>query len=316
VALKTKASIVTVTPNPVLDRTLTVPRIVFNEVTRATAARLDWGGKGFNVSRALQALDVESVAMGFIGGATGRVLERGLNDMGIATDFVPIAGETRTNIVITDADARRYVKVNEAGPEVRPEELAAFLARVRERVRPGDIWVLSGSLLPGAPSDFYAQLIALLQAEGAKALLDASGEPLRLGCAARPYLVKPNVVEAEEVTGREIRSDAGILDAAEFFPNQGIELVALSLGAGGLLLASEQRAVRARPPDVQARNPVGAGDALLAGITWALAQELPLEEIARWGVASGTAAAVREGVSVGTRAEIEALYKQVQIEQM
>jgi len=308
--------IVTVTPNPVLDRTLTVPRIVFNEVTRATASRLDWGGKGFNVSRALQALDVASVAMGFIGGATGRVLERGLNDMGIATDFVPIAGETRTNIVITDADSRRYVKVNEAGPTVRVEELAAFLGRVRERVRPGDIWVLSGSLLPGAPSDFYAQLIALVQAEGAKALLDASGEPLRLGCAARPYLVKPNVVEAEEVTGREIRSDADILDAAEFFLNQGIELVALSLGAGGLLLASEQRTVRTRPPDVQARNPVGAGDALLAGITWALAQELPLEEIARWGVASGTAAAVREGVSVGTRAEIEALYKQIQIEQM
>ena len=304
------------TANPVLDRTLTVPRIVFNEMTRATASRLDWGGKGFNVSRALQALDVESVAMGFIGGATGRMLERGLNDMGIATDFVLVAGETRTNIVITDADARRYIKVNEAGPAVQAEELAAFLDRVRERVRPGDIWVLSGSLPPGAPSDFYAQLIALVQAEGAKALLDASGGPLRLGCAARPYLVKPNVVEAEEVTGREIRSDADILDAAEFFLDQGIELVALSLGAGGLLLASEQRTVRTRPPDVQARNPVGAGDALLAGITWALAQELPLEEIARWGVASGTAAAVREGVSVGTRAEIEALYKQVQIEQI
>ena len=99
-ALSKAEGIVTVTPNPVLDRTLTVPRIVFNEMTRATASRLDWGCKGFNVSRALQALDVESVAMGFIGGATGRMLERGLNDMGISTDFVPIVGETRTNIVI------------------------------------------------------------------------------------------------------------------------------------------------------------------------------------------------------------------------
>ena len=92
--------------------------------------------------------------------------------------------------------------------------------------------------------------------------------------------------------------------------------MALSLGADGLLLASEQRAVRARPPDVQARNPVGAGDALLAGIAWALVRESPVEEIARWGVASGTAAAAREGVSVGTRAEVEALYEQVQIEQL
>ncbi len=304
------------TPNPVLDRTLTVPRIIFNEMTRATSSRLDWGGKGFNVSRALQALGTESVAMGFVGGATGRMLEQGLSDVGIATDFVRIVGETRTNIVITDADAERYVKVNEAGPTVQAEELAAFIERVRERVRPGDVWVLSGSLPPGVPSDFYAQLVALVQAKGAKALLDASGEALRLGCAASPYLVKPNAVEAEEVTGQKISSDADMFSAAEYFLRQGIKLVALSLGADGLLLASEQRAVWARPPDVQARNPVGAGDALLAGIAWALACESPLESIARWGVASGTAAAAREGVSAGTRAQVEALYKQVQIDRV
>ena len=304
--------IVTVTVNPVLDHTLTVPCIVFNEVMRATASRLDWGGKGFNVSRALQALGVESVAMGFVGGATGRLLERGLSDIGIATDFVHVAGETRTNIVITDVDAEQYVKVNEAGPTVRAQELAAFFNRVRERVRLGEIWVLSGSLPPGVPPDFYAQLIALVQARGAKAFLDSSGEPLRLGCAASPYLVKPNVVEAEEVMGREIGSNADALRAAEFFLRQGIELVALSLGADGLLLASKQQAVWARPPRVRARNPVGAGDALLAGIARALERGLPLEEMARWGVATGTAAAVREGVSVGTRAEVETLYEQIQ----
>ena len=131
------AVIVTVTPNPVLDRTLTVPSIVFNEVIRATASRLDWGGKGFNVSRTLQALGVESVAMGFVGGATGRLLERGPSDIGIVTDFMRIAGETRTNIVITGADAERYAKVNEAGPTVRAEEPATFLDRAREKVRPG-----------------------------------------------------------------------------------------------------------------------------------------------------------------------------------
>jgi fructose-1-phosphate kinase PfkB-like protein len=190
-------------------------------------------------------------------------------------------------------------------------------------------------------------------------LLDSSGEALRLGCAAGPYLVKPNVVEAEEMTGQEISSDADALAAVEFFLRQGIELVALSLGADGLLLASKELAVWARPPRVQARNPVGAGDALLAGIASALAgpstrlragpstrlragpstrlragpstrlragpsaptragpehsrkeHVRSLEEIARWGVATGTAAAMREGVSFGTRAEVEALYRQV-----
>jgi 1-phosphofructokinase len=314
--VKTKANIVTVTPNPVLDRTLTVPHLVFNEMTRATSSRLDWGGKGFNVSRALKALGVESVAMGLVGGATGRMLEQGLNEMGITTDFVHIAGETRTNIVITEADTERYVKVNEAGPTVKAEEWGAFLDQVRERVRPGDIWILSGSLPPGVPSDGYAQLIDRVQAEGATALLDASGEPLRLGCAASPYLVKPNATEAGEMTGLEVRSDTDALSAARLCLGLGIELVALSLGADGLMLASQERAVWARPPNVQARNPVGAGDALLAGIAWALQCRLPLEEIARWGVASGTAAASHEGVSVGTRTEVEALCQLVHVGEM
>ncbi len=308
--------IFTVTPNPALDRTLTVPHIVFNEMVRATALRLDWGGKGFNVSRALQALGTASVAMGFAGGATGQTLERGLNDAGIATDFVHVVGETRTNTVITDVTAKCYVKVNETGPTVQAHELTAFLDQARERVCPGDMWILSGSLPPGVPSDFYARLIALVRTNGAKALLDSSGEPLRLGCAASPYLVKPNGVEAEGVTGQEINSDADALNAAEFFLHQGMELVALSLGANGLLLASRERAAWVKPPRVQTRNPVGAGDALLGGIAWALERGLPLEEVARWGVAAGTAAAMREGVSAGTRAEVEALYEQVRVDQV
>lgn len=306
--------IVTVTPNPGLDRTLTVPHILFNEVLRATASRLDWGGKGFNVSRALRALGVDSVAMGFAGGVTGQALERGLNELGIATDLVHIAGETRTNVVITDADAEQYVKVNEAGPKAQAEEVMVFLDRARERVRVGDLWVLSGSLPPGTPPDFYAQLVGLVQEQGAKALLDASGEPLRLGCTAGPYLVKPNAVEAGEVIGREIGSEADAHDAAARFLEQGIELVALSLGAAGLLLASRQQAVRARPPGVRVRSTVGSGDALLAGLAWAIECKLRLGEMACWGVAAGTAAAMHEGVGVGTRAEVEALHGQVQVE--
>ena len=320
--------IVTVTPNPVLDRTLTVPCLALNEVLRATGSRLDWGGKGFNVSRALQALGAESVAMGFIGGATGQQLERGLRDLGIATDLTPIASETRTNIVVTEASAERHIKVNEAGPTVEAQELAASFDQARKRVHRGDLWVLSGSLPPGVPPDFYAQLITLVQERGARALLDASGEPLRLGCAAGPYLVKPNAVEAQEVTGKQIESRADALDAAVFFLRRGVELVALSLGAEGLLLASQRLAVRARSPQVPVQNAVGAGDALLAGLAWALAcperlnfvehgrkdREPPLEEMARWGVACGTTAAMREGVSVGTRAEVEKLYGQIRLE--
>jgi 1-phosphofructokinase family hexose kinase len=291
---------------------------------RAQSVRFDWGGKGFNVSRALQALGVDSLAMAFAGGPTGQKLERGLSEKGIATDLVPVAGETRTNIVIMDASAKRYVKVNEAGPTIRVSEMARFLDRARQRVRPGDIWVLSGSLPPGLLPDTYGQLITQLRAAGARPILDTSGSPLRLGCAARPYLVKPNLLEAGEVMGRDLHSRADMRCAVEFFLEQGIELVALSLGADGLILVTQKQAVWARPPHVQAHNPVGAGDALLAGIIYALIssglddgiQDPTLEQMACWGVAAGTAAAAHEGVSVGSLAEVEALYARSQVEQL
>ncbi len=301
--------IITLTLNPGLDRTLTVPRILPDEVLRATKTQLDWGGKGFNVSRALMALGMDSLAMGLVGGTTGRMLERGLGDLGIATDLLQIAGETRTNIIVIDAFAERHIKVNEPGPAVQQAELAALLDRVRERVRPRDLWVLSGSLPPGVSPAIYAQLIDIIHAGGAKAFLDTSGDPLRLGCAAHPFLVKPNVSETEEMMGRAIDSDTDALQAAAFFLEQGIDLVALSLGAGGLLLSSGQEAVRAIPPQVQVWNSVGAGDALLAGITWALERGLPLQDAARWGVAAGTAAAMGEGVGVGSYAEVQGLYE-------
>jgi 1-phosphofructokinase family hexose kinase len=224
-----------------------------------------------------------------------------------------VAGETRTNTIIIDAATNRYVKANEPGPTLRPDELAAFLAQAGERVRPGDTWILSGSLPPGAPADFYAQLVQLVQAGGARALLDTSGSPLRHGSAAGPFLVKPNAGEAHELTGQPIAGAEDALRAATFFHDQGVELVALSLGADGLLLASRAAAVHAMPPQVVALNPVGAGDALLAGIAWALERGLPLPEVARWGVASGTAAAMRAGTSAAPRTEVEALYVQVDI---
>jgi 1-phosphofructokinase family hexose kinase len=305
--------IITLTLNPVLDRTLTVPRLQLGEVLRATSTRLDWGGKGFNVSRTLQALGASSLAMGLIGGATGQQLARGLSDLGITTDLVQVAGETRTNVVVREAGSDRHLKVNEPGPTVEPLELDALLERVRARVRNGDLWILSGSLPPGVPVGLYGRLIGLIQAGGARACLDSSGEPLRLGCAARPYLVKPNALEAGEMAGKALDSDTSVLAAAQSFLDLGIELVALSLGSGGLLLASCREAVWVRPPEARILNAVGAGDALLAGVAWALEGGLPLADLACWGVAAGTSSAATEGVAAGSRAGIQKLYGQTQV---
>lgn len=305
--------IVTLTPNPVLDRTLTVPHIELDEVLRATSTRLDWGGKGFNVSRALKALGTESVAVAFAGGGTGQMLEQGLHILGIETDFVSVAGETRTNIVVVDQATGRHIKVNEPGPSISAQEHHELLQRIHRRVQPGDLWVMAGSLPPDLPANFYGEVIELLQGRGARAFLDTSGGPLRLGCAARPALIKPNVAEAQEITGQRIDSPHNALSAASHFLQQGIHIVALSMGAEGLVLATAHEAVWAKPPAVQVSNPTGAGDSLLAGIVWALQQGLPLQDVARWGVAAGTASAMRDGVSVGSHAEVEAIYQQTLI---
>jgi len=303
--------IVTVTPNPVVDRTLTVPRIVMDDMVRATDVREDWGGKGFNVSRALQSFGQESVAMGFLGGAAGAKLASGLRAHDIQLTAVPIAEETRTNIVIAEADAKRYIKVNEAGPIISCEEQMIFFEYVDNSVQAGDIWALCGSLPPGLPLNFYAQLTERLHYAGAKVLLDTSGEAFRLGLSARPDLIKPNDVEAAAFLGEAIAGPGQAARAVDKFVEMGITLVSLSLGAAGLMLASGPSRIWAKPPSVYAQNPVGAGDALVAGIVWAFSKGLSPAEIARWGVASGTAAAMREGVSVGTRSEIETLYAQV-----
>ena len=158
--------IITVTPNPALDRTLIVPELVFDEMVRASDSRLDLDGKGVNVSKALYSLGAATLIMGFAGGPAGEQLERGLAAQGYTTEFTQVAGETRTNTIIIDAATNRYVKANEPGPTLQPDELAVFFAQARERVRPGDTWILSGSLPPGAPVDFYARLVQLIQGHG------------------------------------------------------------------------------------------------------------------------------------------------------
>ncbi len=304
--------IITVTLNPALDRTLTVPEISFGELIRAGSTRLDLGGKGFNVSRALKSLGTHSRVMGFAGGATGRLLDQGLNQAGIETDFTWVAGETRTNTVIIEAGGR-YIKVNEPGPQITSGELSNFLEQAAQKLFPEDLWVLSGSLPPGVPPDFYATLIQLIRAQNAWAFLDASGEALQHGCTARPYLVKPNASEASQATGIEVSSLDSARLAADRFLKQGIQLVALSLGADGLLLASQEGSVIACSPALEIQNPVGAGDALLAGILYAIESGSGLDEIARWGVAAGTAAALHPGVEPGTYREVETLYDLVRI---
>ncbi len=314
--------IYTLTLNPALDRELTVPDLLFDEVLRATATRVDYGGKGFNVSRALVALGAgstadaaaeSSTALGFVGGKTGEKLEAGLSSLGIATDLTWVAEETRTNISVVAENQSRYIKVNESGPTITPAEQAALVGKVDKLAQAGDWWVLSGNLPPGADERIYADLIQRIQSAGAKAILDTSGAPLRYGCEAGPFLAKPNAHEASELTGSPVETLEEIKAAAEAIHALGVRLVLISLGKRGAFLSDGVQTWLAEAPEIEERNPIGAGDAAVAGLVWGLSRDLPLPEVLRWSVASGAAAASLDGTAVGSYQLVESLVSKVGI---
>lgn len=306
--------IYTVTLNPAVDRELVVPAIEFDSVLRAIDWRVDFGGKGFNVSRLLVSLGTPSVAVGFAGGRSGELLQDGLRSLGIQTDFVWVEGETRTNVSIVSHSENRYVKANEPGPQISPESQGQLLDKVQGLAQPGDWWVLAGSLPPGVSDTIYARIIELLNARGAKAILDASGPALLHGCKAGPYLVKPNALEAHQITGLPVESLAQVVAAANAILKMGPAHLVVSMGKDGALMIKDGGAKIARSPKIEERNPIGAGDSMVGGLVWGLQQNLPLSEALRWGIACGAATASLSGTAVGTRPMVEALFAQVAIE--
>lgn len=305
--------IYTVTLNPALDRELTVPELIFDKPLGATNLRVDCGGKGFNVSRALAALGEKSIALGFSGGNTGKRLEAELKVLGVTNDLVQITEETRTNVSIVTDDYEHYIKVNEPGPTITPAEQDTLLQKIRNLAKSGDWWVLSGSLPPGVSLDFYATVIKEVQSVGAKALLDTSGDPLRYGCEAIPFLAKPNESEATALTGVKIETIDDVREAAAQIHAIGIETVIISLGRMGALLSDNQRTWLAEPPLIKEHNSIGAGDALIAGLVWGLSHNLHWPLALCWGVACGAAAASLDGTKMGSQSLVEQLVPQVQI---
>ena len=305
--------IYTITLNPALDREMTVLDINLDRVLRATAIQVDYGGKGFNVSRALLAMGMESIALGFMGGATGDQLIAGLAQLGVRTDFVRVQGETRTNFSVVDAEHQHYLKVNEPGPIVMGTDAEAMLGKISTLLKKGDWWVLAGSTPPGIGPDFITEIIHRIQAAGALAILDMQGACLQAGCEARAFLVKPNASEAGELLGCQIHNIAEAHTALARIHGLGATQAAISLGKLGAVYSNGMGSWWAKPPEVKERNPIGAGDAMLAGMIWAFQMGMTGKEVLKWGVASGAAAASLDGTAVGSFQLTESLANKVQL---
>ncbi|GAB2835635.1 1-phosphofructokinase [Streptomyces daliensis] len=259
-------TILTVTPNPSLDRTYEIAALDRGAVLRASTDQVDPGGKGVNVSRAVAAAGLRTVAVLPVGGPEGALLARLLGDLGIEVAGVPVRGSSRVNISLAEPDGT-LTKINAAGPEVSTDEAEALLETVNAHASASGVgWIACcGSLPRGLAPEWYAELVARAHSIGARIALDTSGPALGAALRERPDVVKPNADELAEVVGRPLATVGDAVKAAEEVRAAGARTVLASLGATGQLLVDGTGTHFASAPVEAVRSDVGAGDASLAG---------------------------------------------------
>ncbi|MFI6935585.1 1-phosphofructokinase [Streptomyces sp. NPDC050287] len=293
--------ILTVTPNPSLDRTYEVPALERGEVIRATGERMDPGGKGVNVSRAVSAAGQRTVAVLPLGGAPGALVAALLDAQGIEVAPVPVAGATRSNIALAESDGV-LTKINAPGPELSSAEQESLLETVRAQSRDADWIACCGSLPRGLAPQWYAELVARAHAVGARIALDTSGPALLAALRERPDVVKPNAEELAEAVGRPLSTVGDAVKAAEELREMGARAVLASLGADGQLLVDGAGAWFASARVDVVRSNVGAGDSSLAGFL--IAGGSGPEALAS-AVAHGAAAVQLPGSVMPTPADLD-----------
>jgi 1-phosphofructokinase len=261
--------IVTVTPNPSLDRTLHLPRLEPGAVNRATTTMTEPSGKGVNVALALHGVGVEVCAVLPVGGGTGREIRSALEQLGLDVVGVPITGDVRSNVSLVEADGRS-TKVNEPGPALSDDEVDALCAAALT-ARTGDRVLWAGSLPAGFAPSRLARAVAEARAAGRWVAVDASGPALSAvldnDAAGLPHLVKPNADELAEVLGVELHTVGDVESAARTLLGRGVQTVLVSLGGAGAVLVDARlpEALHGAAPVRRVVNTVGAGDAFLAG---------------------------------------------------
>jgi tagatose 6-phosphate kinase len=288
--------ILVVTLNPALDVTHHVPGVDWVGVNRPAVTRAQAGGKGLNVARTLRAIGAQVQVIGFAGGITGEQVLSALAELRVPASFTRIRGETRRTFAVVDTVRSGTALFNEPGPPVGQDEYAAFCVVYKKALAGCTAVVLSGSLPQGLSPDTYAELGSMAEAAGVPTVLDAHGEALVQGAAARPAIVKPNLAELEALAGRSLSTARGadkgaVALAARELMAAGPQAVVVTLGADGLWAVTGDGSWQAVPSAEVGGNPTGAGDAVAAGLVHGLVLGRPWAERLRHAAALGTASA-------------------------
>jgi 1-phosphofructokinase family hexose kinase len=304
-------TVLTLTMNPAIDRTISVDRLVFEDrayiLSRSDAA----GGRGINAARVLTNFGTSAVAV-TPSGRQAHKFEEELRKDAFGKEIVKIRNNVRINLTIADSQGLS-IKLNEVGPSITQAEQNR-VSKAVEKLLPDASWLmLCGSLPPGVEAHFYVKLIRLAAKHKVETLLDTDGDALLYGIEGEPTIVKPNQSEAERLLNRALITRAHFIEAVQQIKSMGPKSAIVSLGGRGAVAASTDGVLEVVAPQVEARSSIGSGDAMGAAVVWALDRGESFSEALRWGVAAGTASSTLPGISLATLEQAKEIYPRTQV---
>lgn len=305
--------ITTVTLNPCNDLTFNISNFVYGGMNRVLSQRFDFAGKGFNVARIVSRLGEKATATGFLYDENGKDMQKSLIDEGVTVDCIWKQGKIRTNIKLFDEKKKVITEVNEQGVFASKDDVDEVFKKIIELADNSDFLVLSGSICPGCEDDIYSNIIRFCS-NNTKIILDAEGKKLSLGIEQKPFMIKPNLFELETALNKTLETNEDIKNACREIIEKGVEIVAVSMGERGLIIADNNKTIFAPPiKDLQVLGTVGAGDSMVAAFAVSLKRGLPLEEVCKQGVAAASGCVSRAGTDLVTKQDIEQLLPKVEI---
>ncbi|MDD2430029.1 MAG: 1-phosphofructokinase family hexose kinase [Eubacteriales bacterium] len=308
--------IITVTLNPALDKTLVLSELQLGKVNRVKAIRRDAGGRGLSVSKTVNALGGESVALCIIGGATGTYIRTQLDSLGIEHDMVEIGSETRTNLMIVDNLNKTHTEILEPGAPIHQMALDEILFALRSRARAGDIIVLAGTLPEGCKPDVYNDIIRFAKSIDALTYLDSDSETLALALSEKPDLIKPNKSEMAALCNCDPEDDIAILQEVKKLVKNGVGSVLLSLGPYGAIYVSDSFCLRAQGLKVPVIGRSGAGDAMMAAMALGEERGMSPKDRLKLAIAAASAKITMAGTQPPEAETVEEFLKEVVVTDM
>jgi 6-phosphofructokinase 2 len=306
------ATIVTITFNPALDKSVTVPEMISERKLHCSEPVYEPGGGGINVARAIKKLEGDAIALYLSGGSAGEKISELLSEDGVRHLAVSIKDNTRENLIVTDRTAKRQYLFDMPGPFITEGEWQRCLAEL-DKLNDVQYIVVSGSFPRGMPNDIFKQLSRIARLKKARLIVDTSGEALEQAVKAGAYLIKPNLKELGRLAQEEGLDPSGAVKIArQLISENDLQVVIVSLGPLGALLVTVDDSLLISPPELKPLSTVGAGDSLVAGIVYYLSKGKDLREAVQFGVACGSAATLNPGTELCKKADAERLYVTIQ----